>query len=337
MNSPLVSVIMPVYNCELYLKDAIKSILDQTYTNFELLILSAHQTNAASLEIINSFSDPRIRHIRREPGDILPKALNLGLNQAKGTYIARMDADDISLPQRFSSQVAFLEGNPNIGIVGSFAQTFGDTHSLVIKHPTEPAFIKANLLFRTSLVHPTVMMRKSILDQFQLRYNENLKRSEDVDMWVRSSMATNLATIPKVLLNYRRHSTQATNNSGEDRADDSLPTRINQLKILGFVPEQHEIVLHQALRAFKPAVTLPDLASYEAWLQRIKEHNDVKEIYDASALHAVLADQWLTISKVSRKNLGISAAFMCIGSPLILGLPISVRSIGRVIKLLFNL
>jgi len=123
--SPFVSVILPIYNSEEYLKDSIGSILNQTYKNIELLLLISARTNRESLDVINSFTDARIRRIYRTPEENLPIALNRGIRESKGKYIARMDADDISMSNRLEEQVNFMERHQDVGVVGSWVKTIG--------------------------------------------------------------------------------------------------------------------------------------------------------------------------------------------------------------------
>src|SRR5437870_2747896 len=136
-NSPLVSVILPVHNGEQYVREAVQSILDQTYKNFELLVLISAQSNEESIKILNSFRDERIKLIYRKPEENLPLALNRGIKESTGKYIARMDADDISLPNRLKGQVRFMEKNEDIGIVGSRVESFGMGKNFVSKNFTD--------------------------------------------------------------------------------------------------------------------------------------------------------------------------------------------------------
>ncbi|MFT5919102.1 MAG: glycosyltransferase involved in cell wall biosynthesis, partial [Granulosicoccus sp.] len=115
---PLVTVLLPVYNAEKFLEQAIRSVLDQTFTEFEFLIINDGSTDRSE-EIIVSFNDSRIRYIKNETNLKLIKTLNKGIEFASGKYIARMDADDISLPTRFEQQVALLEKQPEIGVCGT--------------------------------------------------------------------------------------------------------------------------------------------------------------------------------------------------------------------------
>lgn len=164
---PLISVVMPVYNAELYLDEAIQSITNQTYKKFEFIIINDGSTDK-SLEIIKKYKDEysRIVLISRENKGLV-FSLNEGISKAKGKYIARMDADDISLSTRLEEQVAFMEENQEIGVCGSWVEVFGDNRKNTIwKMPKSNEELKTRLLFSVPVAHPSVMMRKEILDKY---------------------------------------------------------------------------------------------------------------------------------------------------------------------------
>lgn len=201
MNSPLISVIMPVYNGEKYLKEAIDSILNQTFTDFEFIILNDGSTDKTE-DIVLGYDTPRIRYVKNEINLKISKTLNKGIALAKGKYIARMDADDISLPERFEKQVKFMDDNLDIGVSGTWLQTFGDSCS-IWSPPESHEEIIIDMLFRSPLMHPTVFIRKKILLSMNKIYNESFNGVEDYELWTRLSKITKLANIPEVLLNYR--------------------------------------------------------------------------------------------------------------------------------------
>jgi glycosyltransferase involved in cell wall biosynthesis len=205
MTPPLISVVMPVYNGERHLKEAIDSILSQTIINFEFIILNDGSKDKTA-EIVQSYSDPRIRYIKNENNLQIAKTLNKGIQLAKGKYIARMDADDISLPSRFEIQVNFLEKNPSIGLVGSFYKKFG-TDDKTIKLPTSNDEIRVHMLFNNPFGHPTVMFRRDIV-QINNLYYDNYRAAQDYYYFYCFSKLTQLANINQVLLRYRVHHEQ---------------------------------------------------------------------------------------------------------------------------------
>lgn len=207
---PKVSIVMPVYNTpEEYLREAIESILNQTFTDFEFLIINDGSTNNAE-DIIFSYKDKRIKYIKNEQNLGLIKTLNKGLDLASSEYIARMDADDISLPQRLEKQVKFLDENPEIGVLGTWYEWFPKRR--VMESFTESKDIKeCLLLMNNSIGHPTVMLRKSAADKFE--YDENALYVEDYALWLSLIDKVEFANLPEVLLKYRRHSGSICKNN----------------------------------------------------------------------------------------------------------------------------
>lgn len=194
-----ISVVMPVYNQkESYLREAIESILNQTYTDFEFIIVNDGSTNNAE-EIILSYKDDRIVYIKQENQGVA-KALNKGLDNAQGEYIARMDSDDISLPHRLAKQVEYLEKHPEVSILGSWYESFPENK--IIKIRENIRFL--DVLSGGCLCHPSVMMRKKDLAKYNLIYNPDFS-SEDYELWSRAVKYLNIKNIPEVLIKYRNH------------------------------------------------------------------------------------------------------------------------------------
>lgn len=208
MNLPKISVLMPVYNTkEEYLREAIESILNQTYDNFEFIIINDGSTNNAE-EVILSYKDKRIRYFKQKNKGVAT-TLNYGFNLAKCEYIARMDSDDISLPERFAKQVAFLEKNKNVAIIGSWHKEFPKTK--ISKMPKE---IKILDLFRSNLVsHPTIMLRRKEFKKYNLHYNPNMS-CEDYELWTRVVRILKFYNLQEVLLLYRVNGQNISSKKG---------------------------------------------------------------------------------------------------------------------------
>ncbi len=202
--APLVSVILPVYNCRDYVGEAIQSILIQTYTNFELIVIDDGSTDD-SAAIINSFDDPRI-YLFRQKNQGLASALNRGIFLARGPYIARQDQDDLSDPKRLALQIAFMEAHPKCVLLGSWAQIM-ETDRLVERfhrHPVDDLTLRYQLLFNNPFVHSSTLMRRSTLLQVG-GYTTNPERQppEDYELWSRLSRVGTIANIGEILLTYR--------------------------------------------------------------------------------------------------------------------------------------
>lgn len=202
---PKVSVLMPVYNTEEeYLREAIDSILAQTFTDFEFLIINDGSQNNAE-DVILSYKDIRIKYLKNEHNLGIIKTLNKGLELAQGEYIARMDADDISLPERFEKQVSFLDKNPDIDILGAWFNCI--PRNRVIETYINDKEIKECLLINSNNIgHPTVMFRNSTVKNIGIKYNENHPYVEDYALWLSLIDKVKFANIPEILLNYRIHS-----------------------------------------------------------------------------------------------------------------------------------
>lgn len=204
MKNPLISVVMPVYNGEKYLKESIQSILNQTFKDLEFIIINDGSTDATE-KIILSFSDSRIVYIKNKINLQIVKSLNKGISLAKGKYIARMDSDDISLKNRLEKQIRFMEKNLDVSVCGTWVQTIGAKEK-VWKYPLSHEEIKISLMFNSSVAHPSVMIRKSLFKEFN--YEEKYNKAEDYALWVNAIEKYRFANIPCVLFQYRLHLNQ---------------------------------------------------------------------------------------------------------------------------------
>ncbi len=209
---PTVSVVMPAYNAEKYLREAIESILSQTYDDFEFIIINDGSTDKTK-EIILSYSDPRIVYIENEQNSGICVTLNKGLDAARGKYIARMDSDDIAIPRRLETQVRYMDANPKIGASGSDIEIFGEGITpYIFTQLHTPDECSAGLLFNSCFAHPSVIIRKDILDQYNLRYKDEFRGLEDYELWWQISRHSGINNIAQPLLRYRHHKAQVTQN-----------------------------------------------------------------------------------------------------------------------------
>ena len=204
MDPPKVTVLMSVYNGEKYLKEAIESILNQTFRDFEFIIINDGSTDSTSA-ILTRYQqkDARIR-IYSQENQGLVASLNRGCQLARGEYIARMDADDISLPERLAKQVAYMEANTEVGVLGTWMECInakGIPHRKV-RTPTTPSLIRWYLLFGCCMVHSSILMRRDVIEQVGFYRSEAL-HVEDYDLWTRASLITELANLPEIQLRYR--------------------------------------------------------------------------------------------------------------------------------------
>jgi glycosyltransferase involved in cell wall biosynthesis len=212
---PRVSIILPVYNGENYIIDSVLSILKQTYINYELLIIIEYGTNDNTINYLKMFNDSRIKIIVNKKKLGLAESLNYGILISKGIYIARMDADDLSLPNRLKEEVKFLDKNKDYGLVCSWQRHFGPNGTIVQMTKTSYNDLKASLLFTCDICHSTVMLRKDILIKNNLFYDSNMAM-EDYDLWNRLLEKSKLASLKKILGEYREHENNITNSKKEE-------------------------------------------------------------------------------------------------------------------------
>lgn len=210
----LVSVVMSVYNGEKYLKSAVDSILSQTHKNFEFLIINDGSTDK-TMEILNSYTDKRIKILDNKENKGLIYSLNKGFNEAKGKYIARMDADDIALEDRLKKQILFLEKNQDIAICDGGIKIFKDNLTFISKNfisNMTPEQMKVRLLFKNCITHPATMIRTDIIHKLNLKYNIDDKGMEDFGLWIHMSKFVKLGKIDSIILKYRYLSTSISAN-----------------------------------------------------------------------------------------------------------------------------
>lgn len=202
-----VSVLLPVYNTDpVHLKEAIDSILSQTFTDFELLILNDASPEAHVEKTVLSYSDKRIRYIRHEENSGIAKIRNVLIDLAQGEYLAVMDHDDISLPTRLEKQVAYMDANPEVAICGTAHKRFGKLFkNNVIRYPQDDADIRAELFFKCVVHHPSAMMRKEVLITHNIRYDESLISANDRKLYMDVSEFAKLHNLPDILCLYRLH------------------------------------------------------------------------------------------------------------------------------------
>jgi glycosyltransferase involved in cell wall biosynthesis len=199
--SPLVSIIMPVYNGEKHLKDAIASILSQSYTNLEFIIIDDASSDASS-KIIQAMKDRRIRSVRNRKNLGVARSLNRGLELAKGKYIARMDADDLSFPTRIEKQVQFLESNTDHGMVGTQYVNMDQNRNIYEIGAQLQSFQEIMYAIQSMNVfcHGSVMFRQAFIKQNNIRYSHC--KFEDYELWTRLIKLTKMANIPDVSYAY---------------------------------------------------------------------------------------------------------------------------------------
>lgn len=305
MEIPILSVVLLVYNGEKYLREAIDSVLNQTFRDFELIIVNDGSTDD-SLKIINSFDDKRIRIINNTRNKGIPICRNLGIKEAKGEYLAWTDCDDINLPTRFEKQINFLHKNKDYGGCGTWLYRFkGIKINYVAKALEDHNEIKAALLFRPAAVpNATVMLRLSEVRKNHITYNPGYPVGEDYDFVFRCSQHFKFSNIQEVLYKYRDSETSIMTKFEEEE------TRIYNINkkifkqgliALGIQPTDTNLITHYNICSKKIYDSFSDYLESYRWLLKIKENNRAEKTYDPEALNQILADQFFFASKKASK------------------------------------
>lgn len=208
--TPMVSVLLPVFNGGAYVEAAVQSILGQTFRDLECIIIDDGSTDQTQAVLQQFRNDHRVVLVSRENRGLV-ETLNEGIRMARGQWIARMDADDIALPHRLARQLEWIEGT-DVGICGSWARLFGTRDKRVLQHPQSDQAIKMGLMFGTMFAHPTVLIKTTLARQ--LLYDPQWEKCEDYDLWARAAqLDCRMANVPEVLLLYRQHSGQTSSQA----------------------------------------------------------------------------------------------------------------------------
>lgn len=212
--TPMVSVIMPVYNAVQFVGESIRSILDQSYGDLELIVVDDGSTDG-STQVIAAFDDPRL-HFLRQANSGVAHALNQAMALAKGNFIARQDADDIALPERLAAQVERFTNHPSLVICGTWARVIDERHNDLghLHHPTSDPWIQYALLFDSPFVSSTVMFRRPAQETL---FEDSDRVFEDYDMWSRLARTGTCANIAKELLLYRELASGLSHTTSNSR------------------------------------------------------------------------------------------------------------------------
>lgn len=283
-----ISVVMSTKNTEIgMLQQAVESILSQTFRSFEFIIIDDGSTDE-SVDYLNSLQDERIRLIRNPVNIGLTKSLNIGLKAAKGKYIARMDSDDFSLPQRFEKQYAYMEAHPDVILCGSRvaffskdpSQTYGVSR---VVSPDMEKYRALLLFYNPGPFHPTAFFRHETLLEHHVTYDENLKYAQDYGMWVTLSHIGKIYVFQDVLVCYRQHNKQISIELNEKQFQcDREITRRQLNALVGNVTEE-ELDLHLTHYAtFYPKAVIN--SEIEEWYSRLLKANKEKKLYNQRKL-----------------------------------------------------
>jgi hypothetical protein len=299
-DTPAVTVLMSIYNAETYLREAIDSILNQTFTDFEFLIYSDGSTDG-SAEIVRSYTDPRLIFIENKTNRSVSPNMNEGIERARGRYIVRMDGDDLADPERIAKQVAYLDAHPEIGLCGSAVRYFGASDAL-IQLPEDNNTIQHTMWLRNCFYQPSVAIRTSVLRESGLRYDANYEFAEDYKLWSDLCAVTQGHNLPEPLLNYRIHSHQISRRQTMGQQQVCARIRREQMSRLhiNVKPEQERafelLTIDKEWHDLKPT----DYTALAALLDDLGTQAQQAGI-PAELVHKGLAGQWLGILGASRQ------------------------------------
>ncbi len=268
MNKPKVSVVIPSYNAEKRIGLAIDSILNQTFDNWEMLVINEYTTNDKTADIVRQYAekDPRIRLIQNTKKEGLAESINIGIREANGEYIARLDADDLAHPTRLEKQVDYLDFNKDVGVLGTWQHHFGKSDWI---HKPARKYDKCHaiLLFDCNMCHSTVMMRKSLFDDIEYDKESTI---EDFKLWTRLMRKTKIENIPEVLGEYFEGNENISNDK-MDLINSEYPDIVGSSLAYFFdisIPSQDRAILQ-----FRPSLLSPD-----DYLEK-KMQSYIREIY----------------------------------------------------------
>ncbi len=325
MKTPLISVIMPVYNAEKYVAEAIESILSQTFRDFEFLIFNDGSTDK-SAEIVQYYAnkDERIIFYNYTKNTGYLKHLNEGIDKAQGKYIARMDADDISLPQRFEKQVEFMESHEDIGVCGTWFTTFENhiENTITVMQPFEKdSDIKIAIFHSCPFGHPTVMAKTEVLKQN--KYDINFYPAEDYELWSRLIPITKFYNIQENLLFYRIHETNITKSKSHTQQDNGVNAQLQQLLQLGLetnMCSKEDIKtlfpLHQFRQQYVQIESVDEVIRIANILQKMYVGNKKQQLYDSQKFTAFLTIAWHNHLSLELFNYNIKLLITYLSFPL---------------------
>lgn len=302
---PKISVLMPVFNAENYLKSAIDSIIAQTFTNWELVIVNDGSTDGSE-KIIKSYNDKRILYVENERNIALIKTLNKGIDFCRGEYIARMDADDVAHPKRFAKQVDFLDNNPKYILCGTNASVIDKEGKVTgkVKNLTSNDFLQIHLLFSNPFIHPSIMIRNGML--YANRFDEHYKHVEDYELWVRLSKLGLMANINEDLLSYRCHDRNVSVLNTDIQNELKTQIIVEQLQNLDITPTEKEIYCHiitfkMYALGQKLKVSMTDFEAVEQWFLKLIAQNKKLKRYNRTDFVAYLWSRWVVLCISQRR------------------------------------
>lgn len=303
MPDPILSIVMPVYNAEPFIRESVSSILLQTFRDYELIVVDDGCTDS-SMDIVSSFKDSRIRILKNEKNSGIVFSRNRGLAEAQGSFVAQFDADDIAIPDKFEKQIKFLQDNTQFGMIGSWAILInekGEAMENKWKINAPPGRIPAILLFRNYFVQSAVVVRKEALPKSF--YSSGYDLVEDYKMWFDISRANKVWNFPEYLVRYRVHSKSSSTIAEEKIHMLEMKVFRHIYESLGFVLAEEHFKSLLLLKSGKGIMYHPHLKQIEDLLKQIYLQNQKLGAVDQSELEKVVRNRWLKACLKAKGNL----------------------------------
>lgn len=313
--SPGLSVLLSVYNGEKYLREALDTLLAQTFGDFELVAVDDASTDATPA-ILSEYADedPRIRIITNAKNLGLVNALNVGLAECRAPLVARADADDIYHPERLAKQVAFMEQHEDVGVLSCWFRRVSEDGTMrrVARPPTEDHFIRIRQLFMSSILHPGVMFRADVVRSVG-GYDADYRDVEDSDLWARLRPHTRFAVLPKILVDYRVHSSSIMQTRDEAARRRSIS--VNQRLISEYLGRDVDFEQAAAAVSLFQGFTMVDAEKVPAGLELLSEVVDrARRIEEESTVHYLMTELAAALEKQAhryrRKNPRLMASLL---------------------------
>lgn len=298
---PLVSVLMPVFNGEKYIREAIDSILNQTFADFELVIVNDGSTDQ-SASIVESYSDPRIRLYHNDRNRGLSYTRNRCIELAKGELLAKLDCDDIALPTRLADQVAFLREYEDFGLIGGWVQFIDSSGILgeVASFLATSEQIPSVMLFHNCFAQSALMFRRSVLPREW--YRDEYPPAEDYDLWIRIARKTRVANLPKVVTYYRLHDANVSKVKHNMMLNAERKILHWQLEELGFISTEEEFETVFSIKKGNVGLTETYLVKLRKCLDKLKIANFQRKIYQEPFFGDMLATHWQTTLRTYQQH-----------------------------------
>ena len=319
---PRISVIMPACNAGRFLEEALASILRQTEGDFECLILDDGSTDD-TYAVASAMADPRVRVFRNSATLGASASRNILLDAARGEFLALMDADDISLPDRFALQVAYLREHPEVWVCNGYLVQMREDGSPadrpVFTYPLEHETITSTLLFGCPVAHPFVMFRGGPWQAHGIRYLPEMSNAEDLELWHRLHLRhpeCRFGCVDAVVGRYRVHKNSLSASPEKQRPMENR-ARLQTFLALGFSPDDPGIATHALLMAKTPARSAEDLAAVFDWAVRLRRANREANLFSPDIFDYLLSQRLMELADASPSLAAISGRLLAMWKKLL--------------------